>query len=94
MANNNRKTDNDAASRRPIASASFATILESEYVTRETSYESILEISLSLMTYVRFELGTIMKESPEVAENLGPMLTVMHEVSLDLESHRQIVDAQ
>ena len=35
-----------------------------------------------------------MVEIPEVAEDLGPMLKVMHEVTLDLETHRQIVEAQ
>ena len=94
MSNNSGKSDDIAPSRRPVASASISALLDSENVSRETSYETMLEISLSLMTYMRLELGTIMTEKPEVAEDLGPMLRVVHEVSLDLEIHRQIVEAR
>ncbi len=93
MADNSSKSDDTAPSRRPVASASIGACLGIDSVSRETSYETMLEISLSLMSYVRSELGAVMIDSPEVAENLGPMLRVMHEVTLDLETHRQIVEA-
>ncbi len=94
MANNNNKSDDMAPSRRPVASASIGASLELDSVSRETSYETMLEISLSLMSFVRSELGAVMIDTPAVAEDLGPMLKVMHEVTLDLETHRQIVEAR
>lgn len=94
MTNKNNRSDNMAPSRRPIASASFGSSAELDKVSRETSYETMLEISLSLMSFVRSELGVVMVDVPEVAEDLAPMLKVMHEVTLDLEAHRQIVEAQ
>jgi hypothetical protein len=94
MADNSSKSDDMAPSRRPVASASIGASLGLEGVSRVTSYETMLEISLSLMSYVRSELGAVMVDMPEVAEDLGPMLKVMHEVTLDLEMHRQIVEAQ
>jgi len=94
MTNSNSKSDDMAPSRRPVASASIGIGMEIDGVSRETSYETMLEISLSLMSYVRSELGAVMIDVPEVAEDLGPMLKVMHEVTLDLEAHRQIVEAQ
>ena len=94
MPKNSDKLDELARSRRPVASASFAACIDLDSVSRETSYETMFEISLSLMSFVRSELGAMMVEIPEVAEDLGPMLKVMHEVTLDLETHRQIVEAQ
>ncbi|NQU71880.1 MAG: hypothetical protein HQ514_15105 [Rhodospirillales bacterium] len=94
MANSSSKSDNLTPSRRPVASASFAGCMGSENVSREKSYETMLEISLSLMSFVRSELGAVMIETPEVAEDLGPMLKVMYEVTQDLETHRQIVELQ
>ena len=94
MANNGSKSCDTAPSRRPVASASITACMESESVSREVSYETMFEISHSLMSYVKSELGTMMSEIPEIAEDLGPMFKVMHEVSLDLETHRQIVEAQ
>ncbi len=94
MAKNSDKFDELARSRRPTASATISACIETENVSRETSYETMLEISLSLMSYVRSEIGAVMIEAPEVAEDLGPMLKVMHEVTLDLETHRQFVEAQ
>ncbi len=94
MTNGSNKLDDMAPSRRPVASASMGASFDLDGVSRETSYETMLEISLSLMSYVRSELGAVMIDVPEVAEDLGPMLKVMHEVTLDLEAHRQIVEAQ
>lgn len=83
-----------APSRRPVASASLADCMDSGNASREESYQSMFEISLSLMSYVRSELGVMMTDIPEIAADLGPMLKVLHEVTLDLETHRQIVEAQ
>lgn len=94
MAKNIDKFDELARSCRPIASATINAYIETENISRETSYETMLEISLSLMSYVRSEIGPVMIEAPEVAEDLGPMPKVIHEVTLDLETHRQFVEAQ
>lgn len=94
MTDNSDKPENIAPSRRPVASASIGACMGSENVSRETSYETMLEISLSLMSFVRSELGAVIVDVPEVAEDLGPMLKVMHEVTLDLETHRRIVEAR
>lgn len=94
MTHKSDRSNNMAPSRRPIASASFGAAVELDSISRETSYETMLEISLSLMSFVRSELGSVMIDVPEVAEDLAPMLKVMHEVTLDLEAHRQIVEAQ
>ena len=94
MTGRNNKSDGMAPSRRPVASASLDAGMEMDSVSRKTSYETMLEISLSLVSYVRSELGAVMIDVPEVAEDLSPMLKVMHEVTLDLEAHRQIVEAK
>lgn len=87
------ETGKTAVTSRPVASASISLVNDTEIGCKETSYQTMLEVSLSLMSYVSSELGTLMKENPEVAEQVGPMLRVVTEVTSDLDSHRQVVDS-
>lgn len=79
--------------RRPVASASLSCIVDPLEGSKELAYHTMLEISLSLMSFVGEELRAVIRNEPGVAEELGPTMQVLNEVTRDIEHHRRFVEA-
>ncbi len=93
MSDNDHKTPIVGQSRKPVACSTYGDIDDLPADSKETSYHTMLQISLSLMGFVDAELRQAITENTDSADRLGAMLTVIHEVTHDLEAHRRFVEA-